>query len=153
MKHFILVAPVALLVVLTLGACSSSPAAASATSPATNSFTLSGNVPTPINGIQQFAVNDFNVGQTGGVVTITLTGGFETLSNGTVTQAVQVGVLLGTPSGAACVIAAGTTITQLAVGQATSGTLVNGAYCVQVSNLDQTTLEGPLSYTLLVTTP
>jgi hypothetical protein len=153
MKHFIFVAPVALLAVLTLGACSSSPAAASATSPATNSFTLSGTVGAPINGIQQFAVNDFNVGQTGGVVAITLTGGFETLSNGTVTQAVQVGVLLGTPSGAACVIAGGTTITQLSVGQATSGTLVNGSYCLQVSNLDQTPLQGPLAYTLVVTSP
>jgi hypothetical protein len=153
MKHFILVAPVAIGLVLTAAACSSSPAAATATSPATNSFTLSGTVPAPVNGIQQTAVNAFTVGQTGGTVSITLTGGFETLANGTVTQAVQVGVLLGTPSGAACSIAAGTTITPLAVGQATSGTLVNGAYCLQVSNLDQTTLEGPLAYTLLVNTP
>jgi hypothetical protein len=158
MKNFVRVALVALVSVSTTIACSSGATTSPvATAPSTNTLNISGTVPAPVNGVQQTDSHPFNVGQTG-TVTITLTAATETFANGTtLNPAVYVGVAIGSPAGATCTVAAGTTPNSLSAGAGSmnqiSGTLNAGAYCVQVSSGDQTSLQGPIVYTIVIVAP
>lgn len=141
------------LVVLTAAACSSSsPSTAVTTAPSTTSITVTGVVPAAVNGVQQSASNNFNVGQSGGAVSLTLTSAIESLPGGTVITGVVMGLAVGSPSGTTCTLAAGTPQVLVSPGAAgLSGTLNAGAYCVQVS--DQTVQQGPVAYTVVITAP
>jgi hypothetical protein len=148
---------VALVLVLTTVACSSgSTTSPVTTAPSTNTFNISGVVPAPVNGVQQTDSHTFNVGQTG-TVTITLTAAVEMFANGTLNPAVYVGVAVGSPAGATCTVAAGATPSSLSAGAGSmnqiSGTLNAGAYCLQVSSGDQTIVQGPVAYTIVIVAP
>ena len=128
--------------------CSSSPSSAVTTSPSTNTITVTGIVPAAVNGVQQSDFKNFNVGQSGGAVSLTLTSALETLPGGMVITGVVMGLAIGSPSGTTCTLAAGTV--PVLSGQI-SGTAQPGPYCVVVS--DQTVQQGPVAYTVVINTP
>jgi len=152
MKNFI---PVALVLVLTTVACSSSSTSSPVTTaPSTNTITVTGVVPAAVNGVGQSdpVLHAFNVGQSGGTVTFTLTSAVETFPGGTLVPGIVMGLAVGTPTAATCSLTAGVTPTLVQAGPTgISGTLNGGAYCVQIS--DATIQQGPVAYTLVVVAP
>jgi hypothetical protein len=150
MKKFILVA---LVPILTTVACSSSsPSSPVTTAPSTTTITLSGIVPAAVNSVQQSDFKNFNVGQSGGTVSLTLTSAVETFPNGTLNTAVVMGLAVGAPGPGTCTLSAGQTPVLVQPGATgLSGTLNAGAYCVQIS--DQTVQTGPVAYTIVIVAP
>jgi hypothetical protein len=151
MKHFSLVA---LVIVLTTAACdNSSSSTAPTTSPATNTITLSGTVPAAVNGVPQSVSQPFSVGQLGGTVTLTLTSAVETLPGGALNSSVVMGLGVGTPSGTACNVPAGSTALLSASATPLTGSLNPGSYCLQVTNEDASAQSGPVAYTVVILAP
>jgi hypothetical protein len=145
--------PVVLVVFLTAAACSSSsPSSAVTTSPSTNTYTRNGTVPAAVNGVQQSDFQNFNVGQSGGTVSLTLTSAVETFPNGTLNPGVVMGLAVGAPGPGTCTLSAGQSPSLIQAGATgISGTLNAGAYCVQIS--DQTVQLGPVAYTIVIVAP
>jgi hypothetical protein len=145
---------VALVLVLTTVACSSGGSTTSpvTTAPSTTTITVSGIVPAAVNGVGQSAFNNFNVGQSGGAVTLTLTSAVETYPSGMLIAGVVMGLAVGSPTGGTCTVSAGVTPQPVQPGATgLSGSLNAGAYCVQVSDL--TIQQGPVAYTLVIVVP
>jgi hypothetical protein len=152
MKQFILVA---LGIVLTTVACdNSSSTSPTTTTPNTTTYNLSGLAPAAVNGVAQPVSNNFTVGQSGGTVSVILLSAVETLVGGTLNPNVVVILGLGSPSGSACVVGAGsTTNLQAGASSGISVTLNPGAYCVQITNGDASAVSGPVAYTVQVVSP
>jgi hypothetical protein len=149
--------PVALVLVLTTVACSSSsPSSPVTTAPSLNTITVTGTVP-GLGGVGQSdpVLRAFTVGQSGGTpgtVTFTMTSANETLPGGMVLSGVLMGLAIGAPTGTTCVLSAGVSPTLIPVSATgISGALNPGAYCVQIS--DATNQQGPVNYTLVIMTP
>jgi hypothetical protein len=139
--------------VLAETACSSSDSSSSNTNaPApTVVETLSGTVPAPVaGGPQQSSFVSFN-SSGAGTGSVTLTSAIETLSNGSLSLNVVVGLQLGVPSGGGCTLAAGSTplLTQ-ASPSPISAPFVAGGNCILVTSGDQSAQAGPVSYTVVV---
>jgi hypothetical protein len=134
-------------------ACSGSSDSSSTTAPTQtiNNETLLGTVQPPVNGTLQTSVNNFNVGQGGGSVSVTLTSATETVSGGLITG-VTMGVAVGTSAISGCtpIANAYTTATPSGTPQL-SGSLNAGAYCIIVS--DVTNQTGPVAYAVVVSHP
>jgi hypothetical protein len=153
MKHFSLVA---LVIVLTTAACDNSSSTTAPTSPNTYTYTFAGTAPAAVNGVPQSDSKPFNVGQSGGTVSITLTSAVETLPGGVLNPSVVMGIGVGTPTGTSCTLSTGTAATLLSAGASSSisGTLSPGAYCIQVTNEDASAqTSGPVAYTVVVMAP
>jgi hypothetical protein len=152
MKHLV---PVALGIVLLTAACDNSSSTTSpTTTPNTTTYNLSGVAPAAVAGIAQPDFKNFTVGQSGGTVSVLLLSAVETLVGGTLNPNVVVVLGLGSPSGATCVVPAGSTINlQAGASSGVSVTLNPGAYCVQITNGDASALSGPVAYTVQVTSP
>ena len=134
-------------------ACSSSDSSSSNTNaPApTVVETLSGTVPAPVaGGPQQSSFVSFN-SSGAGTGSVTLTSAIETLSNGSLSLNVVVGLQLGVPSGGGCTLASGGTplLTQ-ASPLPISAPFVAGANCILVTSGDQSAQAGPVSYTIVI---
>jgi hypothetical protein len=117
-------------------------------------YTLTGTVLAAVDGHGQGDFKTFNVGQSGGAVTVTLTSAVETFPNGTLNPAVVMGLGVGTPSGpSTCTLPTGSTpaLLQGSAMSILSGTLNAGTYCVHVS--DQTIQKGRVAYTVVVSSP
>jgi hypothetical protein len=142
---------VAVMSLITCGGGSSDTAPTSSGSIVTD--TLTGTVPPPINGVLQVGVSFFNVGQSGGTVTIVLTSAIEKFPDGTFLTTVPMGLTAGTPSGSGCTISATNPPAIVSAGpnSGIAASLTAGAYCVQVS--DVTNQVGPVSYTVVVQHP
>ena len=139
------------------GACNngSSTPVTSPTSTATNTYPFSGTLPAPVGGVGTTVSLPFTVGQAGGTVTVLLTAAIETYSNGALNAGVTMGMGIGTPSGAACTLTTGSTLTYLAAGPSSGlqGSLNPGSYCVALTSADLSATAGPVSYTVIVTAP
>lgn len=125
----------------------------STTSPTLMSETLSGTVPPPVAGVRQTASVPFSVASPGGTVQVTLTSAVETHPDGTTNPNVVMGVAVGSPSTAGCVLAAGNVpfLMQSGANSSISGTAAAGVYCVQVS--DQTNQLGTVAFTVVIQHP
>jgi hypothetical protein len=120
MKRFILVA---LGIVLTTAACNNGSSTPATAPSSPNSFTTNyaGLIAAPVNGVSIPFSQPFTVGQSGGTVTAVLTSASETQTNGAVILNVLMGIGIGTPSGATCVLPSGTPLTLVNAGTPTSG--------------------------------
>jgi hypothetical protein len=136
-------------------ACSgTSSSTATPTSPSSTTTTdvLRGTVPPPVNGVLQSAFDPFDVGQSGGTVTVTLTSAVETLPGNTLLTTVTMGLGIGTITNDTCTLLTGAFATaQAGATPQLTGTLNPGTYCVQVS--DVTNELGPVSFAVAVEHP
>ena len=85
--------------------------------------------------------HNFNVAQTGGQVTVTLTAAGPPAT-------IFMGVGVGTPSGSTCTLIAQSPPSQAGSAAVLSGTAQAGAYCVTVFDIGNQT--GPITYTVTV---
>ena len=152
MKTFGLCA-LGLSLVLAATACNSSDSSSSNTN-APAPFvteTLSGTVPAPVpGGPQQSSFVSFNSAGAG-TGDVTLTSAIETLSNGSLSLNVVVGLQLGVPGGGGCTLASGSTpLFVQASSSAIPAPFVAGGNCILVTSGDQSAQAGPVSYTITV---
>ena len=148
-----LAAALAVTIGLAAGCSGNSTTSATTTSPTLSLDTLPGTVPPPVDGVRQVASVLFNVGSTGGSVSVTLTSAVETHPDGTTNPNVVMGVAVGNPSGASCALGTGNVpnLLQAGANSSISGTAAAGLYCVQVS--DVTNQLGPVAFTVVVAHP
>lgn len=111
---------------------------------------LTGTVAPPVNGVFQSTFRTYIVGQGGGAVTVTLTSAVQALPDGSVQTTVLMGLGAGTVVGGACVVPATAYLTTRAGSTPQLvGSLAEGTYCIQVS--DVTGQTGPVAFSVTVT--
>jgi hypothetical protein len=111
---------------------------------------LTGTVAPPVNGVFQRTFRTYIVGQGGGPVTVTLTSAVLTRPDGTLLSTVTMGLGAGSMLNGACIVPA---TAFLATPAGTSpqlvGSLSEGTYCIEVS--DVTGQTGPVAFSVKVT--
>lgn len=113
---------------------------------------LTGSVAPPVNGELQRTFRTFTVGQGGGDVTVTLTSAVQTLPDGTQQTNMFMGLGAGTVSGGVCVVAVTSyATTRPGTTPQLAGSLAEGTYCIQVSDI--TIQTGPVAFSVTVTHP
>lgn len=123
----------------------------SPTDPTIITEVLTGTVAPPVNGVFQRTFRTYIVGQGGGPVTVTLTSAAQTRPDGSLVPTVM-GLGAGSMLNGTCVVPANAFLT---TGAGTSpqlvGSLVQGTYCIEVS--DVTGQTGPVVFSVTVTHP
>jgi len=114
---------------------------------------LTGTVAPTVGGTFQSTILTYIVGQGGGPVTITLTSAVQTRPDGSLQPTMPMGVGAGTVSaGGVCIVAATAYVATIpGTGPHLSGSLAEGTYCIQVS--DVTGQVGPVAFSVTVTHP
>ncbi len=114
---------------------------------------LTGTVAPPVGGVFQSTIKTYTVGPGGGPVTITLTSAVQSRPDGTLQPNMPMGVGAGTvTAGGICIVAATAYVATIpGTGPHLSGSLPQGTYCIQVS--DVTGQVGPVAFSMTVTHP
>lgn len=111
---------------------------------------LTGTVAPPVGGVFQRTFKTYTVGQGGGPVTVTLTSAVQTRPDGTVQTTVTMGLGAGSVLNGVCVVPATAFLsTQAGTSPQLVGSLAEGTYCVEVS--DVTGQTGPVAFSVTVT--
>ncbi len=111
--------------------------------------TLTGVVPPPVNNVLQKTFRTFTMGPGLGPVTVTLTSAVQTRPDGSLQPTIQMGLGVGSVVNEACVVpATAYLVTPAGTSPHLSGTLAEGVYCVQVS--DVTGQVGPVAFSVTV---
>ena len=115
---------------------------------------LTGTVAAAVNGVFQNTIKTYTVvGQGGGPVTSTLTSAVQARPDGTQQPNMPMGVGAGTvTAGGVCIVAATAYVATIpGAGPHLSGSLAQGTYCIQVSDVSGQV--GPVAFSITVTHP
>lgn len=113
---------------------------------------FAGTLAAPVGQVPQRASTTYVVGQGGGEVTITLTAAVLTRPDGTTQSNVLMGLGAGTLTNGQCVVAVTSFVTTVAgTSPQLAGSLAEGTYCVQIS--DVTNQVGPVAFSITITHP